>query len=109
MIDPTTADAFRYIYAVLAMLTCTGFTATLILRWEVLHLGERLLRIGLNAEHMVIMYVAYVAITGNFTPTLVGVEMNLALAVVILGFAVWFGDLLIQHDREPRRLTDRRR
>lgn len=108
MIDPATADAFRYIYAVLAMLTCAGFTATLILRWEVLHLGERLLRIGLIAEHMVIIYAAYVAITHDFPPTLVGVAVTLSLAVVILGFAVWFGDLLFQHDREPRRLTDRR-
>lgn len=107
MIDATTADAFRYIYAALAMLVCAGFTATLVLRWEVLHLGERLLRIGLIVEHMVIIYGAYVAITGNFPPNFVGVAITFALAVVMLGFAVWFGDLLMSDDREPDRLTER--
>lgn len=107
MIDAGTADAFRYIYAFLAMLACAGFTMTLILRWDVLHVGERLLRMGLVAEHAVIVYGAYLAISGNFPPSFVGIAITVSLLVVMLGFVVWFGDLLLSRHQAPERLTDR--
>lgn len=107
MIDAGTADAFRYIYAVLAMLAAAGFAGTLVLRWDVLHAGERLLRIGLVAEHAVIVYGAFLAIRGDFPPSFIGIAITLSLLVVMLGFVVWFGDLLLSDDRTPKRLTDR--
>lgn len=106
MIDPQTADAFRYIYAALAVLTCTGFAMTLVLRWDVLHLGERLLRIGLIAEHMVIIYGAYLAIDRDYPPSVVGISLTGSLTIVVIGFAVWLADLLIGGAEPPQRLTD---
>lgn len=96
MIDTQTADLFRYAYAALAVLTCVGFTMSLMLRWEQLHRGERLLRIGLIAEHCVIIYGAYVALDRNFPPSVIGLLMTGALLIVVLGFLVWFTGLL--HD-----------
>lgn len=93
MIDPQTADFFRYTYALLAIATCVGFTMTLVLRWEVLGHGERLLRLGLIAEHTVIIYGAYVALDNNFPPSLVGALMTGSLLVVVLGFIVWLREL----------------
>ncbi len=93
MISPETADFFRYAYALLAIATCVGFTMTLVLRWEVLGKGERLLRLGLIAEHTVIIYGAYVALGRNFPPTMVGALMTLSLLVVVLGFVVWLREL----------------
>lgn len=107
MIDPQTADAFRYIYAALAVLTCTGFAMTLVLRWEVLHLGERLLRVGLILEHMVIIYGAYLAIDRDFPPSLVGISLTGSLTIVVIGFVVWLADLVLGGQRNPQRLTDR--
>lgn len=106
MIDPQTAEAFRYIYATLAMLTCAGFAMTLVLRWDVLHRGEQLLRIGLVAEHAVIIYGAYVAIDGQYPPSVVGLSLTASLMLVVLGFTIWLADLLLGGDRSPRRLTD---
>lgn len=93
MIDAQHADLFRYAYAALAMLTCVGFTMSLMLRWEQLHVGERVLRVGLIAEHTVIIYGAYIALDKDFPPTLVGVLMTSALLLVVTGFFVWFAGI----------------
>lgn len=108
MIDTTTADLFRYLYAILAVLTCTGFATTLVMRWDVLHPGEKMLRIGLIAEHMVIIYAAYTALNEDYPPTPIGIGLTVSLTVVVGGFAVWIADLLVHGDRGPQRLTDRR-
>lgn len=106
MIDAQTADAFRYLYAALAVLTCTGFAMTLVLRWDVLHVGERTLRIGLILEHMVIIYGAYLAIDRDFPPSVVGISLTGSLTIVVIGFAIWLADLVLGADRDPKRLTD---
>lgn len=106
MIDVLTADIFRYVYAALAMCVAAGFAMTLVLRWDVLHPGERILRIGLIAEHAVIIYGAYVALDLNYPPTPVGIALTISLAVVVAGFAVWFTDLVLRKNRGITRLSD---
>jgi uncharacterized membrane protein YoaK (UPF0700 family) len=109
MIDPQLAEIARYAYAVLAMLTCAGFAATLILRWDVLHLGEKTLRVGLIIVHAVLIYGAWVAISLDYPPTPVGLGLVVGMSVTVTGFALWLGDMLLCNaDRSPRRLTDRR-
>lgn len=106
--DPGTVEALRYIYAGLAILAGTGFTATLLIRWDVLHPGERILRAGLVIEHAVITYGAYVAIDLGYPPTIVAALATASLTIICLGFAVWFCDLALHGDDGIRRLTDTR-
>ncbi|GAA1909460.1 hypothetical protein GCM10009737_08410 [Nocardioides lentus] len=108
MIDETTADIVRCVYAALAIIAGCGFVATLIIRWDVLQLGEKILRTGLVVEHVVITYGAYTALQLDYPPTAVGLAMTAALAVVISGFAVWVADIVLHGDDGPIRLTDHR-
>ena len=94
MIGEHTADVFRYVYAVLAMLTCFGFSLTLVPRWERLTGGERLLRVGLIAEHAVLIYAAYVGLSKDYPPTLIGVGIAGALALVVLGLTLKVAGIL---------------
>ncbi len=103
-----TVTALRYIYATLAILAGTGFTATLLIRWDVLHVGERILRSGLVLEHAVITYAAYVAVELAYPPTIVALLATVSLSIICIGFAVWFCDLAINGDRGIKRLTDER-
>lgn len=94
-IDGDTADLFRYAYAALAFLVCTGLTLKLVQRWDVLSLGERVFRLGLVLEHLVLIYGAYVALHRGYPPSSVGAAMTAALVVVVIGLALWltgFGD-----------------
>ena len=87
MLSEHTADLFRYAYALLAMLTCFGFSLTLVLRWDRLTGGERLLRVGLIAEHAVLIYAAYIGLSNNYPPTLIGLGIAGALGMVVIGLA----------------------
>jgi hypothetical protein len=49
-VSPELAEFFRWGYAILAIICATGFIATLIVRWDVLHPGEKILRSGLIVE-----------------------------------------------------------
>ncbi len=108
LLDPEFVTALRYIYAVLAILAGTGFVATLMVRWDNLHLGEQILRIGLIAEHVTITYAAYVAIELSNPPTAVAVFLTASLVVICCGFAVWAADIALNGDPGPVRLTDQR-
>lgn len=107
IIDPEYAEAFRYLYATLSIVVCTGFVATLIIRWDVLRLGEKILRAGLVLEHVVITYGAYTALKLDLAPTIVAPLLTASMAVIVLGFAVWVADMLLHGDAGPERLTDR--
>lgn len=106
---PELVEFFRWGYAVLSIVCATGFIATLIVRWDVLHRGEKILRSGLIAEHLVITYAAYVALkTPDFPPTVVGAMLTASMLIIVLGFAVWIADALLGGDIDPNRLSDRR-
>jgi len=102
------AEFFRWGYAILAIICATGFIATLIVRWDVLHAGEKILRSGLIIEHLVITYAAYVALKPPaYPPTIVGALLTCSMIIIVLGFAVWIADALIPGDVDMHRLSDR--
>lgn len=99
--NPEHAEQVRYVYAVLAFFVATGFVATLVVRWEHLMKGERILRVGLILEHLVIMYGAYVAIKNDFPPSIVGLLVVMSMIVILLGFLVWITDLIEPETTSP--------
>ncbi len=101
-----TVETFRYLYAVLSVLCATGFIATLVLRWEVLRRGEKVLRLGLVAEHLVITYGASKAIQDDYPPSVVAVLITASMIVIITGFALWLAEDLLRGNRDVNRLTD---
>ncbi len=101
-----TVETFRYLYAVLSVLCATGFIATLVLRWEVLRRGERVLRLGLVAEHLVITYGAYNAIKLDYPTSAVALLITASMVVIITGFVLWLGEDLLRGNRDINRLTD---
>lgn len=94
--DPFWVDIFRQIYAALALLCSTGFIATLMLRWDLMVPGRRVLWVGLIMEQLVVTYAAYVAITSGFPPSLISFLLIISLLVMLLGFVLWAHDGLIE-------------
>jgi hypothetical protein len=82
-------QALRITYAVLAALCAFGFVATLVIRWDELRPGERILRGALIGEHLTITYGGYVALVGDYPASMVATLLTLFLAGVFLGFVVW--------------------
>lgn len=99
-------EFFRYAYAFLSVVCATGFIATLVLRWELLHIGERVLRCGLVLEHLVITYAAYIAIRDDYPQTIVGLLITGSMIVIVGGFVLWFSGALLRDERTVNRLTD---
>jgi hypothetical protein len=87
--DAHTIEVSRYAYAILAVLCSTGFVATLVIRWDVLARGERILRGGLILEHLVIFYGAYVAISHHLTGSVTAPLLVLSMLIMLVGFADW--------------------
>lgn len=106
-LEPQTADFFRFIYATLSIVVACGLAATIVIRWDLLHRGEKILRVGLIAEHVVITYGAYTALQLDYPPTIVGLAATMALSVTLTGFVVWLADIVTRGDDGPKRLTDR--
>lgn len=104
--SPELVDIFRVAYALLAVVCATGFIATLMVRWEVLKRGEIILRLGLILEHLIITYGAWVALEGNYPPSIVALLLTASMVVIVLGFVVWITDDILPGHIDMRRLTD---
>lgn len=104
--SPEVVEFFRYAYALLAVVCATGFIATLIVRWEVLKRGEKILRFGLIVEHLIITYGSYVALKNDYPSSIVGLLLTASMVVIALGFVVWIADDILPGRIDMTRLTD---
>lgn len=86
------ADFFRVAYAILAVVCSTGFVTTLVVRWDLYHLGERIIRSGLIGQHLILSYGGYIALKNDLPPSAVGALLTASLAIILCGFLVWWVD-----------------